>query len=153
MSPISIRPATDSAQSDEPKYILVHGNKGSSTMAPFSPTAKPLDATADLAMEQFARSVSELPAPPSGQMIRLRQGKSPSEGYLQMFQNNRWGYVCDSGSWSLAEAAIVCSQLGLSRGVRKTTQASAILFSFSVSPQPYWCLEKIIVHFDCGFIN
>ncbi len=47
---------------------------------------------------------------------------------MQLFHNNRWGYVCDSGTWSLAEAAIVCSQLGLSRGVRKTTQVPALLF-------------------------
>jgi hypothetical protein len=47
---------------------------------------------------------------------------------LQLFHNNRWGYVCDSGTWSLAEAAIVCAQLGLSRGVRKTTQVRLSYF-------------------------
>ena len=112
----------DSAQSDEPKYFLVHGSK-TQTTTPYPATAKPLDATADLAAEQFARKADiSQPAPPSGQTIRLRQGKSPSEGYLQLFHNSQWGYVCDSGTWSLAEAAIVCYQLGLSRGVRKTTQ-------------------------------
>ena len=30
-----------------------------------------------------------LPAPPSGQRVRLRRGKAPSEGYLQMFRDNR----------------------------------------------------------------
>jgi hypothetical protein len=120
LSAIAQRSPRDSAQSDEPKYIFVHGSK---VTTPYPPTVRPLDATADLAAEQFARNAGVLlPAPPSGQTIRLRQGKSPSEGYLQLFHNNRWGYVCDSGTWSLAEAAIVCYQLGLSRGVRKTTQ-------------------------------
>ena len=70
----------------------------------------------------LARSGGLLPAPPSGQLVRLRQGQSPSEGYLQLYQDNRWGAVCDSGEWTLAEAAVVCRQLGFSRGVRRTTQ-------------------------------
>jgi hypothetical protein len=66
--------------------------------------------------------VSVLPAPPSGQAVRLRQGKAPSEGYLQLFLDNRWGFACDSGSWGAAEAAVVCRQLGFSRGLLRTTQ-------------------------------
>ena len=70
----------------------------------------------------LARSIDVIPAPPSGQIIRLRQGKSPSEGYVEIFSNNKWGYVCDRGSWTMKEADIVCKQLGFSRGVKKTTQ-------------------------------
>ena len=61
-------------------------------------------------------------APPSGQTVRLRRGKSPSDGYLQVFLHNRWGYVCDGGEWTMAEADLVCRQLGFSRGVSRTTQ-------------------------------
>ena len=42
------------------------------------------------ATEIVARSAKVLPAPPSGQRVRLRRGKAPSEGYLQMFRDNRW---------------------------------------------------------------
>ena len=41
----------------------------------------------------LARNVDLMAAPPSGQLVRLRQGKSPSEGYVQMFSNNEWGWV------------------------------------------------------------
>ena len=41
----------------------------------------------------LARNVDLMSAPPSGQLVRLRQGKSPSEGYVQMFSNNEWGWV------------------------------------------------------------
>merc|ERR1719150_1548004 len=51
----------------------------------------------------LARSAKVLPAPPSGQRVRLRRGKAPSEGYLQMFRDNRWGYVCDAGTWGVEE--------------------------------------------------
>ena len=30
-----------------------------------------------------------LPAPPSGQTVRLRRGSAPSEGYLQLYMDNR----------------------------------------------------------------
>ena len=70
----------------------------------------------------LARNIDVIPSPPSGQIIRLRQGKSPSEGYVEIFSNNVWGYVCDRGSWTMKEADIVCKQLGFSRGVKKTTQ-------------------------------
>ena len=34
---------------------------------------------------------ASLPAPPSGQQVRLRHGQSPSEGYLQFFTENKAG--------------------------------------------------------------
>ena len=70
----------------------------------------------------LARNIDVMAAPPSGQHLRLRQGQSPSEGYLEMFLDNKWGYVCDAGSWTMKEADIVCKQLGFSRGMKKTTQ-------------------------------
>lgn len=39
-----------------------------------------------------------------------------------MFYGQQWGFVCDSSSWTLQEASLVCKQLGFSRGVRSTTQ-------------------------------
>ena len=78
---------------------------------------------ADVILARSAGPGAEiLPAPPSGQLVRLRRGNSPSHGYLQLFLHNRWGYVCDGGEWTMAEADLVCRQLGFSRGVSKTTQ-------------------------------
>ncbi len=93
-----------------------------------------LDGSLDL--EAVARSSSTpakenivFPAPPSGQRIRLRGGRSPYSGYLEIFRSGRWGLVCDSGSWRMQEAAMVCKQLGFTRGARSTTQVKRNLKS------------------------
>ncbi|XP_059099342.1 uncharacterized protein LOC131893363 [Tigriopus californicus] len=62
------------------------------------------------------------PSPPSGQKVRLRGGKGPFAGYLEMSKNNEWGLVCDAGTWTIDEARLVCKDLGFARGVRSTTQ-------------------------------
>ena len=67
------------------------------------------------------------PAPPSGQKVRLRQGNGPYSGYLEVSHSNEWGFVCDSGTWTTAEANIVCKQLGFHRGIRSTTQGTLIV--------------------------
>ena len=61
------------------------------------------------------------PAPTSGQRIRLRGGKSPFEGYVEVEYNDEWGFVCDAGSWTFEEANLVCQELGFHRGMRSTT--------------------------------
>ena len=83
----------------------------------------------DLDLFPFARSGFEatprkqvFPSPPSGQRVRLRSGGAPHKGYLEMFHSDRWGLVCDGGSWTVEEADVVCRQLGFRRGVRRTTQ-------------------------------
>ena len=58
--------------------------------------------------------------------MRLRSGGAAHKGYLEMYRSDRWGLVCDD-EWTLAEAEVVCRQLGFSRGVRRTTQARFIL--------------------------
>ncbi len=60
----------------------------------------------------------------TGQKVRLRGGKYPYSGYLEIFYSNDWGFVCDSGSWTMDEANLVCKQLGFARGVRSTTQVT-----------------------------
>ncbi len=62
------------------------------------------------------------PSPPSGQRIRLREGRAAYSGYLELFHLDEWGYVCDADTWTMAEADLVCRQLGFVRGARSTTQ-------------------------------
>ncbi|NXO55284.1 DMBT1 protein, partial [Aramus guarauna] len=43
--------------------------------------------------------------------LRLENGPSRCAGRVAVFHHHQWGTVCDNG-WSLAEAAVVCRQLG-----------------------------------------
>jgi len=54
---------------------------------------------------------------PSGQVLRLRGGPGPWEGYVEVQgPNSGWGLVCDKkNSWTIVEATVVCHQLGYER--------------------------------------
>nr|XP_034174800.1 uncharacterized protein LOC117601744 isoform X3 [Osmia lignaria] len=65
-----------------------------------------------------------IPTPISGQVVRLRGGSGPHDGYVEVQgMNPGWGIVCDSrNSWSLKEAHVVCKQLGYVRGAEMAWQ-------------------------------
>jgi len=54
---------------------------------------------------------------PGGQVLRLRGGPGPWEGYVEVqVRNSGWGLVCDKkNSWTIVEATVVCHQLGYER--------------------------------------
>ncbi|XP_047361055.1 uncharacterized protein LOC124953555 isoform X3 [Vespa velutina] len=62
--------------------------------------------------------------PISGQIIRLRGGSGPTNGYVEVQgAQPGWGIVCDSrNSWMLKEAHVVCRQLGYTRGAEMAWQ-------------------------------
>ncbi|XP_021942881.1 uncharacterized protein LOC110841538 isoform X2 [Zootermopsis nevadensis] len=61
---------------------------------------------------------------PSGQVLRLRGGPGPWEGYVEVQgPSPGWGLVCDKrNSWSIVEATVVCQQLGYERGAELAWQ-------------------------------
>ncbi|CAL7933954.1 unnamed protein product [Xylocopa violacea] len=65
-----------------------------------------------------------LPTPISGQIVRLRGGSGPHDGYVEVQgMNPGWGIVCDrKNSWTLKEAHVVCKQLGYVRGAEMAWQ-------------------------------
>jgi hypothetical protein len=70
----------------------------------------------DLARSSFnVKRSFVFPSPPTGQKVRLRGSGAPYKGYLEMFRTGSWGLVCDSGSWTMKEAEMVCKQLGFRR--------------------------------------
>ncbi|XP_029171270.1 uncharacterized protein LOC114940706 isoform X2 [Nylanderia fulva] len=64
------------------------------------------------------------PTPISGQVVRLRGGSAPNDGYVEVQgMLPGWGIVCDSrNSWTLKEAHILCRQLGYIRGAEMAWQ-------------------------------
>ncbi|XP_076629427.1 uncharacterized protein LOC143345828 isoform X2 [Colletes latitarsis] len=80
----------------------------------YVPLVKPIDHT----------KKGNLPTPISGQVVRLRGGSGPHDGYVEVQgKNPGWGVVCDSrNGWTLKEAHVVCKQLGYSRGAEMAWQ-------------------------------
>ena len=83
--------------------------------------------------------------------VRLSQGTSTEEGYVQICHDDTWKYVCDD-SWDVKDANIACRQAGFSQGAYQALLGSA----FSPKPmQPAFllaglrCVGNEMSLFDC----
>ena len=64
--------------------------------------------------------------------IRLVGGVTPLEGRVEIFLLGQWGTVCDY-NWDLADATVVCIQLGFLRAVEVPRSAT-----FGTGSGPSW---------------
>ena len=66
--------------------------------------------------------------------VRLTYRLTNSSGQVEVCMGNRWGIVCDDGSWDRREADVVCRQLGFGNfgGQGETYCVFAILFAILV---------------------
>ena len=73
--------------------------------------------------------------------VRLSGGRNPSEGQVEICFNNQWGRICPN-SWDVADAAVVCTQLGLPSDSKLANSVS--VYSINERVDIWFCFEGAV---------
>ena len=81
--------------------------------------------------------------------VRLVGGTIPLEGRVEVFLYGQWGTVCDN-TWDLADATVVCHQLGYLRAVEAPRSAHFGAGSGSSWYERVYCTGKELTLNQCS---
>lgn len=64
--------------------------------------------------------------------VRLFGGSDSSSGIVEIFYNDKWGMVCEGGTFVTNEARAVCTELGFDPSQSSTISTSRYWFHYEV---------------------
>ena len=64
--------------------------------------------------------------------IRLFGGSDSSSGIVEIFYNDKWGMVCEGGTFLTNEARAVCTELGFDPSQSSTMSTSRYWFPYKI---------------------
>lgn len=86
--------------------------------------------------------------------IRLVGSRYPNEGRVEVFQNGKWGTICDLTSrWGIESAGVVCRQLGYRRALGSAASYAFEQYSDAIVLSNVRCTGYENSLLDCAYSN